>query len=74
MRESGVAVIVDELELGVASISVGVRLRGRLAAVVNVTGPTLRFDDAARRRPGRGGALASGRARSSGRSNAPTAT
>jgi IclR family acetate operon transcriptional repressor len=48
VRETGVAIIVDELELGVASLSVGVRVRDRLAAVLNVTGPTHRFDEAAR--------------------------
>ena len=53
MRESGVAQIVDELELGVASISVGVRVRDELAAVLNVTGPTHRFDEARGRPPAR---------------------
>lgn len=48
VRERGIAVIVDELELGVASLSVGVRVRDRLAGVVNVTGPTHRFDAGSR--------------------------
>jgi DNA-binding IclR family transcriptional regulator len=48
VRASGVATIVDELELGVASISVGVHVRNGLAAVLNVTGPTHRFDEPAR--------------------------
>jgi IclR family acetate operon transcriptional repressor len=48
VRTNGFAVIVDELELGIASISIGIRVRERLAAMLNVTGPTLRFDDALR--------------------------
>jgi len=48
VRANGFAVIVDELELGIASISIGIRVRQRLAGMLNVTGPTLRFDDAAR--------------------------
>jgi IclR family transcriptional regulator, acetate operon repressor len=48
VRQSGFAVIVDELELGIASVSIGIRVRQRVAGMLNVTGPTLRFDDAAR--------------------------
>ncbi|MEO9175393.1 MAG: IclR family transcriptional regulator [Gaiellales bacterium] len=48
VRSKGFSLIVDELELGVASISVGVSVRRALVAVLNVTGPTLRFDAAAR--------------------------
>jgi IclR family acetate operon transcriptional repressor len=48
VRAKGFATIVDELELGIASISVGICARERLAGMLNVTGPTLRFDDAAR--------------------------
>ena len=48
VRANGFAVIVDELELGIASISIGVRVRERLAGMLNVTGPTMRFDDPAR--------------------------
>jgi DNA-binding IclR family transcriptional regulator len=48
VRGNGFSVIVDELELGVASISVGVSVRRALVAILNVTGPTLRFDAAAR--------------------------
>ena len=48
VRAKGYAVIVDELELGIASISVGICARERLAGMLNVTGPTLRFDDASR--------------------------
>jgi DNA-binding IclR family transcriptional regulator len=48
VRETGIASIVDELELGVASVSVGVWVRDQLAAVLNVTGPTHRLDETAR--------------------------
>jgi DNA-binding IclR family transcriptional regulator len=48
VRANGYAAIVDELELGIASISIGIRVRRRLAGMLNVTGPTLRFDDALR--------------------------
>jgi DNA-binding IclR family transcriptional regulator len=48
VRASGYATIVDELELGIASISIGIRVRQRLAGMLNVTGPTMRFDAAAR--------------------------
>jgi IclR family transcriptional regulator, acetate operon repressor len=48
VRASGYATIVDELELGIASISIGIRVRQRLAGMLNVTGPTMRFDVAAR--------------------------
>ncbi len=48
VRERGVATIVDELELGIASISSGIVMRGQLAGMLNVTGPTQRFDEASR--------------------------
>ncbi len=48
VRASGYATIVDELELGIASISIGIRVRERLAGMLNVTGPTMRFDATAR--------------------------
>jgi IclR family transcriptional regulator, acetate operon repressor len=48
VRASGYATIVDELELGIASISIGIRVRQRVAGMLNVTGPTMRFDAAAR--------------------------
>ena len=48
VRANGYAAIVDELELGIASISIGIRVRQRLAGMLNVTGPTMRFDAAAR--------------------------
>jgi DNA-binding IclR family transcriptional regulator len=48
VRESGYSSIIDELELGIASISIGIRVRQRLAGMLNVTGPTMRFDAAAR--------------------------
>ena len=50
VRESGIATIVDELELGIASISSGIEMRGQIAGMLNVTGPTQRFDEAARAR------------------------
>jgi DNA-binding IclR family transcriptional regulator len=51
IRKSGVSVAVDELEEGLAAISVGVDgPRGGLAAIVSVSGPSSRFDDGRRRR------------------------
>jgi IclR family acetate operon transcriptional repressor len=44
VRANGYSVIVDELEVGIASVSTGIRVRGRLAGMLNVTGPSLRFD------------------------------
>ena len=45
MRSQGFADIVDELEDGLASVSVPVvDGAGRLAATLNVTGPSFRFD------------------------------
>jgi DNA-binding IclR family transcriptional regulator len=44
VRANGYAVIVDELEVGIASVSTGIRVRTRLAGMLNVTGPSLRFD------------------------------
>jgi IclR family transcriptional regulator, acetate operon repressor len=45
VRAQGFAVIVDELEDGLASISVPIREGGgELAATLNVTGPSFRFD------------------------------
>ena len=43
VRERGYAEIEDELEEGLASVSVAVHVRGRLVAMVNVSGPTLRL-------------------------------
>ena len=49
VREQGFGATVDELEEGLASVSVGVHgASGALAAVVNVSGLSMRFDDAAR--------------------------
>lgn len=48
IRANGYATIVDELELGIASISTAIRVRTQLAGMLNVTGPTQRFDAAAR--------------------------
>ena len=39
--------IVDELEEGIASVSTGIRVRQRVAGMLNVTGPSMRFDNAA---------------------------
>ena len=50
VRERGYAEIVDELEDGLAAVSVPVILDGELVASLNVSGPTARFDDAARAR------------------------
>jgi DNA-binding IclR family transcriptional regulator len=50
IRERGYAEIVDELEDGLAAVSVPVLLGGKLVASVNASGPTARFDDAARAR------------------------
>jgi DNA-binding IclR family transcriptional regulator len=45
VRAQGYADIVDELEEGLASVSVPITERGeRLSAILNVTGPTFRFD------------------------------
>jgi DNA-binding IclR family transcriptional regulator len=49
-RERDYAEIVDELEDGLAAVSVPILLDGALIASVNVSGPTARFDDAARAR------------------------
>jgi DNA-binding IclR family transcriptional regulator len=49
VRSQGFAEIVDELEDGLASVSVPVvDAAGRLAATLNVTGPSFRFDAARR--------------------------
>jgi len=49
VREQGFGATVDELEEGLASVSVGVHGdSGALAAVVNVSGLSMRFDGAAR--------------------------
>jgi DNA-binding IclR family transcriptional regulator len=49
VREQGFGATVDELEQGLASVSVGVHGdSGALAGVVNVSGLSLRFDAAAR--------------------------
>ncbi len=50
IRERGHAEIVDELEDGLAAISVPVGLDRELLASINVSGPTARFDAAARAR------------------------
>ena len=50
VRERGYAESVDELEEGLAAISVPVFLDGELIASVNASGPTVRFGDAARGR------------------------
>ena len=51
VRAQGFGATVDELEEGLASVSVGVHgASGALAAVVNVSGLSMRFDDAARAR------------------------
>jgi DNA-binding IclR family transcriptional regulator len=49
VREQGFSASVDELEEGLASVSVGVHgASGALAAVVNVSGLSMRFDNTAR--------------------------
>ncbi len=50
VRRSRYAQIVDELEDGLAAISVPVMLDDELVASVNASGPKARFDDAARAR------------------------
>jgi DNA-binding IclR family transcriptional regulator len=50
VEERGYAEIVDELEDGLAAVSVPVTLDGELVASINASGPTVRFDDAARER------------------------
>jgi len=50
IRERGHAEIVDELEDGLAAVSVPIALDGELVASINASGPTARFDDAARKR------------------------
>jgi DNA-binding IclR family transcriptional regulator len=50
IRERRYAEIVDELEDGLAAVSVPIILDGELVASVNASGPTARFDDAARAR------------------------
>jgi DNA-binding IclR family transcriptional regulator len=51
VRQRGFSATVDELEEGLAGVSVGVHDgAGALVAVVNVSGLSLRFDDAARAR------------------------
>jgi len=49
IRAEGVSIAADELEEGLTSISVGVHAAGRLVAMVSVSGPTPRLDDARRR-------------------------
>jgi DNA-binding IclR family transcriptional regulator len=50
VRRQGYSVIVDELEEGLASVSVPILGAGRrLLGTVNVTGPSFRFDPARRR-------------------------
>jgi IclR family acetate operon transcriptional repressor len=48
IREHGYAEIVDELEDGLAAVSVPIMRDGELVASINVSGPNQRFDDAAR--------------------------
>jgi DNA-binding IclR family transcriptional regulator len=51
VREAGYSTMLNELEEGLSGISVGLRSpRGELAAVVSVSGPSYRFDAAARER------------------------
>lgn len=50
IRERGYAEIVDELEDGLAALSVAIVLDGELVASINASGPTQRFDDRARAR------------------------
>jgi DNA-binding IclR family transcriptional regulator len=50
VEERGYAEIVDELEDGLAAVSVPIMLDGELVASINASGPTVRFDDAARGR------------------------
>jgi len=50
VRECSYSEIVDELEDGLAAISVPIVLDGELVASINASGPTQRFDDAARAR------------------------
>jgi DNA-binding IclR family transcriptional regulator len=50
IRERRYAEIVDELEDGLAALSVPIIVDGELAAGVNVSGPTARFGAAARKR------------------------
>jgi DNA-binding IclR family transcriptional regulator len=48
IREQRFAEIVDELEDGLAAISVPIMAEGHLLASINASGPTARFDGAAR--------------------------
>jgi DNA-binding IclR family transcriptional regulator len=51
VRVSNCATAIDELEDGLAALSVGLRdIEGRLIAIVGVSGPTFRFDQDARAR------------------------
>ena len=51
VRASGWSAAVDELEEGLAAVSAGVRdAGGELVAIVTVSGPSFRFDEAARAR------------------------
>ena len=50
IRERGYSTAVDELEEGLATVSVGVRdTDGRLVAMVSVSGPSSRFDETKRK-------------------------
>jgi DNA-binding IclR family transcriptional regulator len=48
IREQGWSSIEDELEDGVSSVSMGIVVDGAPFGTVNVSGPTVRFDAAAR--------------------------
>jgi DNA-binding IclR family transcriptional regulator len=48
IRKRGYSTAVDELEEGLAAVSVGVRTDGRLVAMVSVSGPSSRFDEGKR--------------------------
>jgi DNA-binding IclR family transcriptional regulator len=50
IRASGYAEIFDELEDGLAALSVPIVVDGELVATINASGPTVRFDAAARER------------------------
>ena len=51
MREDDCALVIDELEMGLASVSVPVRdVAFTLIGVISVCAPTVRFDSEVRRR------------------------
>lgn len=50
IRERGYSEIVDELEDGLAAISVAILQEGKLVASINISGPTARFNATTRRK------------------------